>query len=360
MSNPESIKVEEQVSIKQIIFSIKEFFQFLLGKWKILLIAGFIGALLGLGFAYMQKVYYISSLSFALEDEKGGGGLSGALGLASSFGFDLGTNAGGAFSGANLIELMKSRKLVEQALLSPVTIENENITLVELFIRFKGWREKWKKKPELDKKFQFPVGLNRAKFTLQQDSLLGEIYGSVLLKNLNVAQKDKKISIITIGCTSENETFSKNFVEVLAKVVSDFYVDTKSKKAKINLDLLTRQTDSIRNELNNAITGVAVANDNTYNLNPALNVKRTPSARRQVDVQANTAILTELVKNLELARVTVRKETPLIQIIDKPILPLKKEKTSKLYSLLFGGFLFGFLAVFFLIFKKLWIKIMAT
>ena len=57
--------------------------------------------------------------------------------------------------------------------------------------------------------------------------------------------------------------------------------------------ILQKQTDSIRGELNRAITGVAVANDNTFSLNPALNVRRTPSARRQVDVQANTAILTE-------------------------------------------------------------------
>jgi hypothetical protein len=38
-------------------------------------------------------------------------------------------------------------------------------------------------------------------------------------------------------------------------------------------------------------------------LNPALNVRRAPSARKQVDVQANTAILTELVKQSELAKV---------------------------------------------------------
>ena len=57
-----------------------------------------------------------------------------------------------------------------------------------------------------------------------------------------------------------------------------------------------------------------------------MNVKRVPSVNRQVDVQANTAILTELVKNLELAKVDLRKETPLIQIIDTPILPLPFEK----------------------------------
>jgi uncharacterized protein involved in exopolysaccharide biosynthesis len=121
--------------------------------------------------------------------------------------------------------------------------------------------------------------------------------------------------------------------------------------------ILQRQTDSIRGELNGAITGVAVANDNTFNLNPALNVRRTPSARRQVDVQANTAILTELVKQTELAKVTLRKETPLIQIIDRPILPLAKERFGKAKGILSGGILAGFFTVLVLILRRIFKEI---
>jgi uncharacterized protein involved in exopolysaccharide biosynthesis len=104
--------------------------------------------------------------------------------------------------------------------------------------------------------------------------------------------------------------------------------------------------------LNGAITGVAVANDNTFNLNPALNVRRAPSARRQVDVQANTAILTELVKQSELAKVTLRKETPLIQVIDSPIMPLHKERFGKAKGIALGGILAGFLTVLVLILRR--------
>ena len=145
----------------------------------------------------------------------------------------------------------------------------------------------------------------------------------------------------------------------MAKETSEFYIETKSKKSRLNTEILQRQTDSIRSELNSAITGVATASDNVYNLNPALNVKRTPSTRRQVDVQANTAILTQLVAQLELSKVTLRKETPLIQVIDRPILPLEKEKAGKLKSLIIGGFLAGFLTVFYLIFSNLYKKIIA-
>lgn len=118
--------------------------------------------------------------------------------------------------------------------------------------------------------------------------------------------------------------------------------------------ILERQVDSIRRELNGAITGVAVANDNTFNLNPALNVRRAPSARRQVDVQANTAILTELVKQTELAKVTLRKETPLIQVIDKPILPLQKDKFSKVKGIIIGFFIGSFVVAMSLIFRRLY------
>ena len=111
----------------------------------------------------------------------------------------------------------------------------------------------------------------------------------------------------------------------------------------------------IRGELNGAITGVAVSNDNTFGLNPSLNVRRVPSARRQVDVQANTAILTELVKQTELAKVTLRRETPLIQVIDRPILPLKMEKFGKAKGILSGGFLAGLFLVIILIIKKIFL-----
>ena len=127
----------------------------------------------------------------------------------------------------------------------------------------------------------------------------------------------------------------------------------------MNVDILQHQADSIRAELNSAIMGVATASDNVFNLNSALNVKRTPSTRRQVDVQANTAILTQLVAQLELSKVSLRKETPLVQLIDRPILPLEKDKLGRLKALVLGGFLAGFLSVLYLVFSRLYRKMVA-
>ncbi|MFV8339860.1 Wzz/FepE/Etk N-terminal domain-containing protein [Flavobacterium sp. LB3P21] len=343
----------DEISLKELITKVNESYVYLLSKWKIIVLAGIIGATLGVVYSLVKKPIYTATLSFALEDEKsGGGGLGSALGLASSLGLDLGGGGGSVFTGANLTELFKSRAMVEQTLLSPVVKDDKIISLAEMYIQNQGWREKWNAIPKF-KTIQFLPDAKRKYFTRAHDSILGVIYGNLSKTGLAVAQKDKKIAIITIDVNSTNELFSKYFAEALVKEVSDFYVATKSKKARLNMDILERQTDSIRRELNGAITGVAVANDNTFMLNPALNVRRAPSARRQVDVQANTAILTELVKQTELAKVTLRKETPLIQVIDRPILPLSKEKFGKTKGLLLGGILASFFVMLALIFRRI-------
>ncbi|WKL45057.1 Wzz/FepE/Etk N-terminal domain-containing protein [Flavobacterium sp. ZE23DGlu08] len=341
----------DEISLKELIEKGKEWYSYLLSQWKIIVLAGIIGAGLGLAYSFSKKPVYTATLSFALEDEKGGGGLGGALGLASSFGIDIGGGGGSIFTGSNLTELFKSRSMVEQTLMSPVVVDGKTISLAEMYIQNQGWRDQWNDKPKF-KAIQFLPDIKRKYFTRAHDSILGVVYQDLSKTGLAVAQKDKKIAIINIDVNSTDELFAKYFTEALAKQVSDFYVTTKSKKARMNMDILERQTDSIRGELNGAITGVAVANDNTFALNPAMNVRRAPSARRQVDVQANTAILTELVKQTELAKVTLRKETPLIQVIDRPILPLKKEKFGKAKGILMGGFLFSFLTILGVVFRR--------
>lgn len=351
MDNNTAIQNDE-ISLKELIYKIRDWNGYVLSQWKIIVLAGIIGSAFGLTYSYVKKPIYTATLSFALEDEKAGGGIGSALGLASSFGLDFGGGSGGGiFSGSNLTELFKSRSMVEKTLLSQVNVNGKITSLAEMYIQNNEWRDKWNNKPKLAS-LKFLPNSNRKTFNRAQDSIMGIMYANLSKAGLSVVQKDKKVSIINIDVSSTNELFSKFFCEALAKQVSDFYIDTKSKKARINMAILERQVDSIRGELNGAITGVAAANDNTFGLNPAMNIRRAPSARRQVDVQANTAILTELVKQAELAKVTLRKETPLIQIIDKPILPLAKERFGKAKGILIGGILAGFLTVLFLIFRR--------
>jgi hypothetical protein len=350
----------DEISLKELIQKVKDWVAYLKTKWKIILLAGLLGAAFGVIYAYRQPITYKAVLTFALEENNGGGGgLAGAMGFASSFGFDLGSSGGGAFTGSNLMELMKSRLLVEKTLLNPTIFNGDTISLAEYYIQINKLRENWNTNPEF-KKIQFLPNADRSKFSLQQDSILQTIFKSLTgVNSLTISQKDKKVSISNIEVISENESFAKVFCESLVKETSEFYIETKSKKSRLSVVLLQKQTDSIREALNSAITGVASAGDNVYNLNPALNVKSSPSKQRQVDVAANTAILTQLVTQLELSKAALRKETPLFQVIDRPILPLDKYKVSKKNMLLQGGFLAEFLTILYLVFMRLYKKVIA-
>ena len=348
----------DEISLKELIQKIQEWIAHLKTQWKLIIGIAALGGIIGFVYASFQKPSYLATTTFVLEEDKGGGGLGGAMGLASSFGFDLGGGGGGLFTSSNIIELMKSRLVVEKTLLNPVQVAGKEISLADYYIQINELKESWSKKPALAN-INFPVNADRTKFSLEQDSILQTISAGLTKNNLVIAQKDKKVSIISLTVKTESELFSKLFCEQLLKETSDFYIETKSKKSRLNVDILQHQADSIRAELNSAITGVATASDNVYNLNPALNVKRTPSTRRQVDVQANTAILTQLVAQLELSKVSLRKETPLVQLIDRPILPLEKDKVGRLKSLVLGGFLAGFLTVLYLVFGQLYRKMVA-
>jgi hypothetical protein len=358
MTDEQQQRDNDEISLKELIQKIQEWIVYLKTQWKLIIGIAALGGIIGFVYASFQKPTYLATTTFVLEEDKGGGGLSGAMGLASSFGFDLGGGGGGLFTSSNIIELMKSRLVVEKTLLNPAQVKGKKISLADYYVQINELKEGWDKKPSLAN-INFPVNADRTKFSLVQDSILQLISEDLITNNLMIAQKDKKVSIISMTVKTESELFSKLFCEQLLKETSDFYIETKSKKSRLNVDILQKQADSIRAELNGAITGVATASDNVYNLNPAFNVKKTPGTRRQVDVQANTAILTQLVAQLELSKVSLRKETPLVQMIDRPILPLEKEKLGRLKSLIFGGFLAGFLTVLYLVFMQLYMKLIA-
>ena len=358
-SKKHTVNDPDEISLKDLILKAQEWWRFILSKWVIILCAGILGGLIGFAYAKFKKPIYKAELSFALQDEKSGGGLSGAMGLASQFGIDLGGSVGGEFSGDNLLELMKSRSMVTRALLTTVVIKNKRQTLAEYYINFNDLRSAWKDKPGLEN-IQFLPGCDTTKFSLQQDSILGVLHKTLVGSNVIVDKLDKKLSIISLSVKSTDELFSKYFTEVLAKVVSDFYIQTKTEKEVNNIAILQHQTDSVKRILYGGITAVAESADVNPNPNPTLQVLRVPVQRKQIDVQSNTASYVELKRNLEVAKMALLQETPLIQVIDRPILPLNKERLGGLKGFMVGGSALGILAIVIIIITKIYKNILTN
>ena len=342
----------DEISLRELIQKVNEWFAYFKSQWKIIFLTGILGGLLGLGYSYTKKTIYTAKLSFVLEEKGGGGGSLSTL--AAQFGLGgIGGGDGGVFSGDNIIELLKSRFLIEKTLLSTVNINGKSDLLINRYILFNKLDKAWAKKINL-------AGLkctnaDRTQFTLEQDSVLDMISGGLIENNIAVSQQYKKLSIINISVASTDEVFAKVFSEKLIETVIDFYIETKTKKSRGNIMLLQNRADSVQRELNAAMYGRAQFGD--QNMGLIRQQAAVPKLKQEMRVQMLGTLYGELVKNLEFAKLALMREEPLVQIIDQPILPLPKTRLGKLKAMVIGGFLFGFLSLLGFGGKKIWIGI---
>lgn len=341
---------DDEISLKEIILKIREWYRYILSRWIIVLLAGIFGGTLGLAYAYSKTPIYTAACTFVLEEGSASGGLGRYAGLASMVGMDISGGGGGIFQGDNITELYKSRRMIQKTLLSEVEIQGKKKLLIDRYIDFNNLRESWSKTLELkDIQFQ-PIGT----FSRIQDSLVGTFVDDINNNYLSIARPDKKLAIIRVEVKAKDETFAKYFNDEIVKNVNDFYIQTKTKKSVDNVLILQQKTDSVRAVMNGAVYTAVAISDATPNLNPTRQVQRVvPMQKAQISVETNKAILSELVKNLEMSKMSLRQETPLIQVVDEPVFPLKMTKFGRAKGVVLGVLIAGFLIVGVLLMRKI-------
>jgi len=319
-----------EITLKDLLLKLREWRKYLASKWFIIVGIGIFGGALGCTFALFMKPVYTAATIFVLEDGDKSSGLGAYAGIASMAGLDLGGGGAGQgiFQGDNIMELYKSRTMIEKTLLTPVVHNGKKELLVDTYINFKELRNKWRKKINL-KDVNFESQTAGSSRTRLQDSLLGTIVEEINKSSLNVIKPDKKLSIIRAEVSATDEFFAKAFNDQIVKNVNDFYVQTKTKKSLQNISILQQKTDSVRTVMNGNIYIAASIADATPNLNVSHQAQRSaPIQRAQFNSETNKAVLSELVKSLEMSKVSLLKETPLIQVVDQPVFPLEKTKTN--------------------------------
>jgi hypothetical protein len=321
-------------------FSFTDLVQDILGRlrWALqqknwLLLALVMGALAGTGYAWMKKTTYTARLTFVVEDAKSSGG-SLISALAGQFGLDVGGMAGGngVLAGDNVLELLKSRSLLKKTLLTPAQDGKMKMTLADRYVAVYGLQEKWNDVTG-GKKIVFTPG-TEDRLT---DSLLQTIIKRLLEKELRIAKTDKKLGFFELEATTRDEYLSQQLCERLLQVTTDFYVDTKTSRLKANIDRLQRRADSLGVVLDNKTYATAEATQRLLDANPAY-------ASPQVDAEISTrnkylqaTVFAEIVKNLEISKTALLQETPTVQVVDRPEMPLKKNEWKWWQGMLVGG-----------------------
>ncbi|MCL6258954.1 exopolysaccharide biosynthesis protein [Aquiflexum sp. TKW24L] len=340
--------LDDKITLKEVILNFRVWISFFLSQWKIFLLVALIGIVLGVLVSIFKKPVYHAETTFVLE-ESDMGGMGQVSGIASLLGINLGSMTGpsGIFQGENIMELYRSDNMLGKTLLSP--FDNKSL-LIDKYIEFNELDRKWNKVDLAKLDFSIP----RENFSVTQDSVVKEISKLIREKHLSVEKPNRKLSIIYVTVSAKDEQFAKVFNESMVERVNNFYLETKTKKTAENLSILQSQADSVRAVLDQNLMEFANMADRIPFPNSLVQSATVDSRRKQVDIQAATAVFAEITKNLEIAKVNHRNNSPLIQIIDSPRYPLKSSRIKLLKGMVYGAALMVFATLFFLYLRQLY------
>jgi len=300
---------------------------YVLKRWYLLVLAAVIAGAVGYLKIRKVKPVFTATISFVLStDQKERNAFAG---LASQMGFDgLSSGADNIFSGDNIIEFFKSRKLIGSALQSIID-SNTHQTLLN-YIAQSNHAQVYKKLGAF--------GQNPAIYNAAQNKLYRNII-SETGKSFMVFKKDKKLIFYLISTQSTNPKIAYYVSRCVLSQTASYFITTKTNVAATSVKLLQHEADSIAYVLRNIYSATASMNDQTYNLNPSISVQRSGSMYNQARVAAFSAAYSEVMRSLEIAKINLQKETPLYRIIDEPELPLIPVKESILKYMLLASFI---------------------
>ncbi|MBT7726828.1 MAG: hypothetical protein HN702_05505 [Flavobacteriales bacterium] len=331
------MKNNDEASFKGIIVTISDYKNELKKRLLIILAVAIIFSLIGFGFSRSQEDQYNAVISFIVEDQSEGSNLSTISGMANMIGIDMGGSATSSFNQQNIIELLKSRKIIERTLNNTCKIEGKSDLLINHYIHINNMITD-----------SSTINLSSNNYN---DSITSIVWFRIINKNMEILFQNDESNIINLSFESLDAELAKNFTEIVIDEISEMYIDYQTEKSRNTLDNLQSRSDSIFKSLKRSEINFAKVKDNNMRVMTASGRLEELQYMREVEILQ--AVYLELRKNIELTHMSVLNETPLIQIVDKPVLPLENINRSNLFWIVIFTFLGVFTICFIIILRKL-------
>jgi hypothetical protein len=344
----QTYRQDDEISLKFLIFKVKEFWLEIINSWKLIFIVSLVFVVGFVYKAWSAPIRYIAPLTFMVNDDEGGGN-SGAATILSQFGLGGGGN-GNRVNIEKMIELSKSRKIVSMVLFEKVKIGGKEDYLANHIIDEYGFHEMWKDNEVLNN-YYFSHG-NIEVFTDAENSVLKSLHGNFIVGSNRIVglSSDEITGILSLVITTPKEELSITCANIFFDKLGEYYVEKTINKQLATHEMVKRRTDSLELALSSAQLGVLKFEDN----NRSLGLKQYQMRRLKLDgeVQKLIGSYSESFKQLQITEFTLQNKTPFITIIDPPISPLSPRKESLTTAILTGTLIGIFLSIVFLIFRK--------
>ena len=336
---------DKEIELKDIFSTINELKKELQSHFfKIFLFVTLI-TILSLVFSLSKDSRYKAELSFVVEDTQKSTPLSSMSGLASQFGFDMFSSSNSTFSQANIMDLLKSRGVISKTLLQKNNYTEKSDFFIDSYLKINSIDADWNGLKDLN-----DLNFND-KLTITHDSVITLVWQKIIKEDISVEIKNEETDIIFLSFRCSDEKFAKFFSESLISEMSRMYISYQTKHSTNTISFLQNRADSVFVELEKTEQEFARVKDVNQRIIKSSGRLKELQLMRNVEV-LNTMYL-ELVKNIEVSKLTLLKQTPIIQVIDRPILPLEDTKISTFLVLLITIFISTTFSVIYIVMRKL-------
>lgn len=343
--------MKEELSFAEAVNRLKNIFLFFWSyKWWFIA-SVLIGSLLGALYFKTIDSTYKASITFMVKEDEGNSVLSGTISaIMGNFGFGGGSRS--KFNLDKVVALSTSNNIIQKALFDSLQTSSSSKELIADFIIKKyDFIEKWKKSESLIstfKGFETTDSLSIIENAALK-SLINLVSGSKNKDKLFSSTYSEESTILSFNVNSISDTISLVLAESIYKHLQDFYIFQGIEKAQQTVKNLETKVGVLEKKLGNKEYNLARTKDQNLGIWQAESSVYENQISR--DVNINSVMYAELVKNLETARFSLENATPVFQLIDKTDYPIQASVPSVILYILIG-FVIGFLIIFSIVFFK--------
>ena len=283
---------------------------------KIILIISFFFALLGVAVALLSTVKYSSETIFITQNQESNS--SSLSGVASLVGINLGTsNFGGEIPSSMYPQVSNSPKFKRLLLNSYIDFDNK-INLKQYLIDY------YKLNIENDK-------INSDLYVSELENDCFKIIDKIITININ--QKDGFISLLSTLPVAE---YSANLTINAKEILQEIIIDNKIESANQNLIFSQQQLEEKKLIFDEIQAKLAYFSDS--NLNSVNSFVINERDKLEAEFQIINAVVTELSKQVEQAKLQVSKDTPVFSTIKEAVIPVERTSPKRTQIVLIFGF----------------------
>ena len=339
----------DEITLKELILLIKEYWNVLWGKKWYIVLAGLIGGLIFGIIEYRKPITYTAELTFMVNEDEGGS-LGSLGGLAASFG--LGGGGSSEYNLKKMLALLNSRNIIEKVLFSKEIVEGQNDFYANHIIKYHDMHERWEKSQDLK---GYLLKGNSTEENSRSDlkalkSIRKVLIGSKKEVGILSGKINDETGIITLKLTSRDEELSVKLLEAFFEKLSTYYINKTVEKQKVTFEITKQKSDSLRIQINSIQDKLLKIKDSRKGI--MLSQFNSEELRLERDYQIGLVAYGEALKNHEIADFALKVKTPFIQVVDNPIYPLDPSfSTTKIIKQFIVGGVVGvlFLSLFFIL-----------